>query len=53
MFDRFVQADEGDRRGLGLGLFIAKSIAEAHGGTIRAESTLGEGTTFYVTLPTA
>lgn len=51
VFDRFVQSDEPDRRGLGLGLFIAKSIVEAHGGTIRAESTVGKGSTFYFTVP--
>jgi signal transduction histidine kinase len=53
VFDRFVQSIETDRRGLGLGLFIAKSIVEAHGGTIWAESTVGEGSRFYFTLPTA
>jgi signal transduction histidine kinase len=53
VFDRFVQSVETDRRGLGLGLFIAKSIVEAHGGTIWAESTVGEGSRFYFTLPTA
>lgn len=37
--------------GLGLGLFIANFIAQAHGGTIRAESTLGDGATFTVELP--
>ena len=51
MFERFVQSVPSDRRGLGLGLFIAKSIVEAHGGTIWAESTLGKGSTFYFTLP--
>jgi signal transduction histidine kinase len=37
--------------GLGLGLFIARKIAEAHGGGIRAESAVGAGTTFVVELP--
>lgn len=38
--------------GLGLGLPIAKAIVEAHGGQIRAESTQGEGSIFFITLPT-
>ncbi|SMY12895.1 PAS fold-containing protein [Brevibacterium jeotgali] len=37
--------------GLGLGLAVAKSIIDAHGGTISVDSTLGEGTTFRVSLP--
>jgi len=53
VFDRFVQAVETDRRGLGLGLFIAKSIVEAHGGRIWADSVVGKGSTFHFTLPTA
>jgi signal transduction histidine kinase len=39
--------------GLGLGLFIARSLVELHGGTIRAESVEGEGATFTVELPIA
>jgi two-component system sensor histidine kinase HydH len=38
-------------RGLGLGLAIARRIVEAHGGRIEAESQVGQGTSFRVTLP--
>ncbi|GAT71094.1 PAS domain-containing two-component system sensor histidine kinase/response regulator [Planomonospora sphaerica] len=55
VFDRFYRtrlATEQAVQGIGLGLTIARSIAEAHGGTITATSTLGEGSTFTLTLPT-
>src|SRR4029077_16245445 len=51
IFDRFFQSHGNDRRGLGLGLFIAKSLVEAQGGRIWAESTVGRGSTFFFTLP--
>jgi signal transduction histidine kinase len=49
MFERFVKS--ADSGGSGLGLAIAKSLVEAHGGTIGAESTPGEGTTVTIRLP--
>jgi signal transduction histidine kinase len=51
LFDRFWQARDTDRRGLGLGLAIARGIVEAHGGVLHVDSTLGRGSTFQVTLP--
>jgi signal transduction histidine kinase len=39
------------REGTGLGLSLARRLIEAHGGTIRVTSTLGEGTTFELFLP--
>lgn len=53
VFERFRQVGPTGRVGLGLGLFISRSIVEAHGGRIWAESTVGEGTTFRLTLPDA
>jgi signal transduction histidine kinase len=51
LFDRFWQARQTARLGTGLGLFIAKEIVEAHGGKVWAESEVGAGSTFFVTLP--
>ena len=39
--------------GLGLGLYIVERIAQAHGGSVRVESVVGEGSTFTVELPIA
>ena len=51
IFERFSQLEVNDRRGLGLGLFIAKWIVEAHRGHIWVTSDVGKGSTFSFTLP--
>lgn len=52
IFERFHQADTARTEGgAGLGLSIARQIAEAHGGTLEVESTVGKGSTFTLTLP--
>ena len=51
IFEQFFRVpDQGDETGAGLGLAIVKEIVEAHGGTVKVESRLGEGSTFTFTL---
>jgi two-component system phosphate regulon sensor histidine kinase PhoR len=55
IFERFFRVDEGrtrDRGGTGLGLSIVKHLVQLHGGEIRAESTLGNGTAIFFTKTT-
>src|SRR6266511_428639 len=54
IFDQFARVDPHRNRkagGVGLGLAIVKAIAEAHHGSVRAHSTVGEGSLFEVVLP--
>ncbi len=49
LFSRFSPGP--NSTGLGLGLYLARSIAEAHGGTLTVESSPGKGTTFCMAFP--
>jgi signal transduction histidine kinase len=54
IFDRFARAVAVDNYGgLGLGLYICRTIVEGHGGTIQVESEPGRGASFTVDLPRA
>lgn len=55
IFERFYRAERARERatgGAGIGLTVARSLVEAHGGAIRAESEPGKATTIYFTMPT-
>lgn len=55
VFDKFYRAGDGltqQQTGSGLGLTIAKSLVELHGGTLGVESELGRGSTFRISMPT-
>jgi signal transduction histidine kinase len=51
IFERFYRVRTEKATGTGLGLYICKQIIDAHRGKIWAESTLGQGTTFFIELP--
>lgn len=54
LFERFTRASNAKRssiKGTGLGLYLAKTLVERHGGTIQVQSELGKGSTFTVVLP--
>ena len=54
VFDRFYKTDKSrskDKKGLGLGLYLVRSIIHLHGGEIKAESVYGEYTVFEFTIP--
>ena len=54
IFERFYRVDSGRARGeggTGLGLAIVRHLVEAHGGAVRAESVVGQGTTITVHFP--
>ena len=56
IFERFYRVDSGrgrDEGGTGLGLAIVRHLVEAHGGSVRAESIVGQGTTITVHFPPA
>jgi signal transduction histidine kinase len=54
IFEKYYQVEgESKAQGSGLGLAIAKHVVEAHGGSIRAESAIGQGTRFDIRIPVA
>ncbi len=54
VFERFYRGKNTPRSdGLGLGLYLVRLLVEAHGGRVWAESAVGAGSTFFVSLPVA
>lgn len=56
LFNKFFRGENAVRKktdGSGLGLYLAKGIVENHNGTLRVESELNKGTTFFIDLPTS
>jgi signal transduction histidine kinase/ActR/RegA family two-component response regulator len=53
IFQKFWQRSHGNRTGVGLGLHIAKTLVDAHGGRIWVQSQVGVGSTFFFTMPVA
>jgi signal transduction histidine kinase len=53
LFEKFFRVPGSPAGGSGLGLFIAKGLVQAHGGTIGIDSEPGQGATFWFTIPTA
>ena len=53
IFERYARGSAGERqrRGLGLGLHLARAVVERHGGAIGVDSVIGQGSTFWITLP--
>ena len=51
IFERFYRIEGGVATGTGIGLYLCQQIVEGHGGTITAESRIGEGSSFIIRLP--